>query len=97
MLPILKRKNQGTAGLIVKTRTPDKVEDSQQEDPEDHSAAIEACASTLINAVHAHDVKAVAEALNDAFSILDSMPHDEGEHTNESPHTYDAQNQKAAE
>lgn len=41
-----------------------------------------------------NDVKGVAEAIKSAFEILDSQPHEEGEHTNE-PHSYDAQNQKA--
>lgn len=93
LLPFLKLKTKPVAGIIMSKRTPDEPE-TKDEAPEDHSAAIEACASALISAVHAHDVKAVSEALADAFTILDSMPHEEGEHI--SPHSYDAQNQKAA-
>lgn len=94
MHPLFKLKAKPQTGVIVHTRSPDEELPSEKSDENDHSAAIEACASSLINAVHAHDVKAVAEALNDAFTILDAMPHEEGEHTN--PHSYDAQNQKAA-
>jgi hypothetical protein len=96
VLPFLKHKQQGNAGLIVKMRAPDEKPDS--EDSEDKDAAIHACAQDLITAIHSKDVKLVAEAIRSAFEILDEMPHEEGEHTNEpSPHTYDAQNQKAAE
>lgn len=92
MLPFLKNKQASVAGLIMKTRDPDEKQDV--EGPDEASAAIESCAQELIRAVHARDVKAVADALEDAFSILDSMPHVEGEHVE--PHSYDAQNQKAA-
>lgn len=93
MLPFLKRKNEaGIAGIIVKNRQPDEKPDS--EDKDDPSAGIHACAQALINAVHSKDAKGVSEALKDAFAILDSEPHEEGEHI--SPHSYDAQNQKAA-
>lgn len=62
-------------------------------EPEDtESLAIESCAMELIMAVHLKDIKAVAEALKNAFNILESMPHEEADH---SPHTYEAQNIKA--
>jgi hypothetical protein len=93
VLPFLKRKEASSPGLIVKTRTPDEKPEENQED--DSSAAIHACAQDLILAVHSKDVKRTAEALTAAFEILDSMPHEEGEHIN--PHSYDAQNQKASE
>lgn len=93
MLPILKRlKEAPVAGLIVKTRAPDE---KPQDESDDHSAAIEACARDLITALHAKDVKGVASAICSAFEILDSLPHEEGEHTNASPHSYDAQNKLA--
>lgn len=78
----------------MKTRAPDASPEA--EDTDDSSAAIEACASELVRAVHAKDPTAVAEALKDAFEILQSMPSEE--ETNEpSPHSYDAQNIKAAQ
>ena len=89
MLPFLKvKKDSGVAGLIMKNRSPDAP-------PEDKDS-IDACAQDLISAVHAKDAKATAEALRSAFRILDSEPHEEGEHTNKpSPHTYEAQNKAA--
>lgn len=84
MLPFLKQKQEGVATLTVKTRQPDETSEES-----DHDAAIHACAVELISAVHAHDTKGAAEALRSAFEILDSMPHEEGEHT--SPHTYEDQ------
>lgn len=90
MLPFLKNKNAQNFGLIVKTRAPD--EKPAEESSEDIDS-IEVCAQELVKAIHAKDSKAVAEALKDVFTILDSMPHEEGEHIE--PHSYDAQNIKA--
>jgi hypothetical protein len=80
-----------TGGVIVQSRNNEKPESKQ----DDNTIAIEACATALIVAVHAHDVPAAAEAIKHAFEILDSMPHEEGEHIN--PHSYDSQNIKAGE
>jgi hypothetical protein len=87
-LPFLKKRQEGgVAGLIIKRRTPDEKPPGE----DDNAAAIESCASELINAIHNKDIKAAAMALKDAFDILESMPHEEGEHT------YNEQNQLAAE
>lgn len=91
MLPFLKnRDDKSQTGIIVQERAPDADETDMG-----HSEAIAACATDLINAVHAKDTQGVADALYDAFEIMDSMPHEEAaEHIE--PHSYDAQNQKAA-
>lgn len=89
MLPFLKKKEVPAAGLIVKTRAPDEKPNENQDDSH---IAIESCAQELIRAIHAKDAKAAAMAIKDAFDILESMPHEESE-----PHSYDAQNQEAAE
>ena len=93
MLPFLKRKDQQTAGLIIKHRQPDQHSESIEES--DESAAHEACARDLLQAIESKDIKGIAEALQSAFEIMDSEPHKEGKHIE--PHSYDAQNQKAAE
>ena len=90
LLPFLKKKIAPQAGIIVKTRAPDKPDEVEQ-DQDDSSAAIESCAGELIRAIQANDVKGAAMALKDAFDILESMPHDEAE-----PHSYDSQNAIAA-
>lgn len=93
MLPFLKKKNEtGISGVMIKHRTPDEKPEETTEDDKD--AAIHACAQDLIDAVHAQDVKGAAEAIRSAFEILESMPHEEAEHT--SPHSYEAQNIQAA-
>lgn len=92
MNPIFKHLQKPVAGVIVQQMRPS----DEKPEADDQSAAIEACASELIRAVHAKDTKAVANAMADAFQILDSMPHEESNDT-PSPHTYDHQNQKAAE
>lgn len=93
MLPFLKRKDQGSAGLIIKNRTPD--EKPEQEDDKD--AAIHACAQDLIDSIHNRDVKGAAEAIRSAFDILESLPHEEGPHEGPEPHSYESQNQKAGQ
>lgn len=85
MLPFLKNKQQKASqtGVIVKQRGSDEV-------PEDDSnPGIEACAMELIIGMHTKDVKMVAKAIQSAFEILESQPHEE------SPHTYASQNIKA--
>lgn len=90
ILPFLTKKPAQT-GVIIKERTPDKKPDDQSPD----DSGIEACAEDLIHAVHAKDVKAVAEAIKAAFEILDAQPHEEGPHIE--PHSYASQNEKAGE
>lgn len=83
-MPFLKKRDkQMTSGLSIKTRTPDKTEENQEH------AGIHACAQDLMTAIHANDVKGVADALKAAFEIADKAPHEEGPHTN--PHSYDDQ------
>lgn len=77
MLPFLKSRKQ--TGLIISHRKPTgEVQESHSED--DEIAPLRAAAEDLIRAVHDKDVAAVAEALESAFEICDSMPHVEGEH-----------------
>ncbi len=87
MLPFLKNKKDsgGIAGVLIRHRQPDeKPEQEQQDDP---SAAIRACAQGLIDAVHKRDVQGVADHLYDAFEILESTPHEESQ---AEPHSYDS-------
>lgn len=82
MLPFLKKQQEaGISGVIMKHREPDEKPDSQEDDP---SAALEACASSLINGIHNRDARAVAEALRDILEIT-SEPQET------SPHSYDDQ------
>jgi hypothetical protein len=81
MLPFLKPQRKD-AGVIVSTRLPDGG--AKMDHQEGHELdGVKAAAADLIRAVHAKDESAVASALKAAFEILDSMPHDEGEHTND--------------
>jgi len=93
VLPFLKRKNEGgIAGTIIKNRTPDKDSDSKDLDD---NYNLEDCAEEIIKAVHSADKTALASALKEAFQKMEKEPHEEGPHK-PFPHTYDAQNQKAA-
>lgn len=99
MLPFLKKKDASVAGLIIKTRAPDAAPKADEnEEKDDSSAAIEACASELVRAIHSRDAKAVAAALKDAFDILEATEEETPEESEApSPHSYDAQNIKAAQ
>jgi len=86
LLPFLKRKDgTATGGILVKNRAPDE---HKEEDKDDPSAAHEACAKALLTAINSSDIKGIADALYDAFTLMDSEPHEEGEHVE--PHSYDA-------
>lgn len=63
---------------MIKERAPDMPDD--QNDPD---AALEACASDLIDAIHARDIKKAAQVMRDAFELMESQPHDEIEHKEE--------------
>lgn len=81
-LPFLKPK--ATAGVIISQRKPDGGNEIEGMDG-DEDAGLNAAAADLIRAVHSKDEMSVASALRAAFEILDSQPHEEGEHTNEEP------------
>lgn len=87
MLPFLKKKDGGIAGIIIKSRSPDKPEENQ-EDSENHG-------QRLIDAVNSGNAEQVTECLKAAFKAFDAEPHVEGKHIEK--HSYDAQNQKAGE
>lgn len=102
MLPFLKRKEQAVSSPIIKHRTPDDKSDLTNHD-EDHkdsdSEAIEACAKYFLYGIETRDVKAIAQAMVDAFDILEQRPHDEVDHEpemNEEPNSLEAMNKSAA-
>lgn len=81
MLPFLKPKK--APGVIVAEtihRDGKLDEHAEGEDMEGlRSAAVD-----LLRAINAKDENAVAKALKAAFEICDAMPHEEGEHIDES-------------
>lgn len=99
MLPFLKKKEAATTGMLIKHRSPDETPETEEYSDEEsnHSEAIEACAKDLLTAIESKDHKAIANALADAFVILEQNPHKEVEHEGTpEPHSYDAQNKAAA-
>ena len=82
ILPFLKSKMAKAPGVVMSyTRAPD--EGSTPDESMADDASLDAASQDLITAFHAKDVKGVSAALKAAFQILDAMPHEEGEHTNE--------------
>lgn len=76
-LPFLKNKNISGSIMTTKVREPDQKPDENQDDGD---AGLMSAAQDLVNAIQAGDPKGCAQALRAAFQILDSEPHDEGEH-----------------
>lgn len=79
-------KKKGLAALIISMKG--KKPEGPAEDPEMGSGespggddmGLEAAAQELIDAVGSQDAAGVASALRNSFSILESAPHEEGEH-----------------
>jgi hypothetical protein len=69
-------------GVITKIRPPDQQE-SEPEKPEEYDE-LEGIAEDILRAINMKDAKSLAEALRDAFEVIDAAPHVEGEHINES-------------
>lgn len=88
-IPYLQKKQ--IAGLIIKKRESDTLSPAENDSETEQDQGLESCAEHLIRAVHSKDAPGVAEALRAAFEVLESAPHDEAD-----PHSYDAQNTKAA-
>lgn len=87
MLPFLnKHKQQSVAGLIIKRRTPDQPEDTQDQ-PNQHCMD---CAKAILAAIEAKDEKALAKALE----MFQSGKSEEKEESNGG---FDDQNKLAAE
>lgn len=89
-LPFLKKPNR-SAGISVSVRTSSgsMAEESEgQEDQQDQG--LKYAAHDLLMAVDNRDIEAISEALRSAFQILDSEPHEEGEHIND----YDNEDQQ---
>lgn len=68
MLPFLRKPK--ASGLIVEQRKADKPNEPSEMD---------ACAQDLLSAIEAKDVKGIAAALQAAFELADSQPHEESE------------------
>lgn len=73
------------ASAILASIKPDKGEMSEDmpEHEDGDMAGLEACAQDMMDAIIKRDSKALAMAMKDMFDMLDSMPHEEGPHTEE--------------
>lgn len=76
MLPFLK-KQRPVAGIVIETRKPDEGKEPEAAGDE---SGLESAAHDLLMAIEAKDVKAMAAAMKAAFEIMESQPHEEGEH-----------------
>lgn len=69
--------------MTTKVRSPDVPETEEDQS----NQGLLAASKDLITAIQAGDEKAVAQAIQAAFEILDASPHEEGPHLNESEET----------
>ena len=74
MLPYLKDKDFGTVALS------DKIERKPDEEHEDEADSLEGAMSELHSALNSKDYKGAAAIFRSAFELLESEPHEEGEH-----------------
>lgn len=80
MLPYLKKRQ--VAALIVKNRHPNgNIDELDNSEPVEDG--LEACAKDMISAYDAKDSRQLAQALRNAFELLESEPHEEVSHNNE--------------
>jgi len=70
------------ASVIIASRKPDGKIETEGEEGEENAGLVSA-AEDLLRAIATKDATAVAQALQSAFEICDSQPHEEGEHTEE--------------
>ena len=82
-LPFLRKKHSGNASLSVEYRKPDAEGEGHHDKEDNDDEGLHACAQDIIECVSSGDKVGLAKALRAAFEILDSQPHEEGEHTNE--------------
>lgn len=87
-LPFLKKDKVGSL-MYTKRKEDGSIEHSD----EDNDAGLHASFTAIVRAINNGDMKAGAQALKEFFQIVDSQPHEEGEHEND----FDSLNQKAAE
>lgn len=80
-LPFLKPK--AVAGVIISRRKPDGATQSEESMEGETDQGLMSAAEDLIRAIHAKDGQAVTDALQAAFEIMESQPHEEGEHISE--------------
>ncbi len=92
-LPFLnKKKESGIAGTIMQQRAPDAPDASE---PESEEYSLIDCSADILDAIKSDSPEALAKALQEAFDKLESEPHEENNEP--SPHSYENQNQEAAE
>jgi hypothetical protein len=94
MLPFLKKnKDQSASGIIIKSRQPDEPDnDSGADEPE---YGQEDCAKDMMHALNTNDHEMFAAALGEFIDNHGKQP--DSNESSPSPHTYDAQNQLAAQ
>jgi len=76
-LPWTKKNNEAAAAVSA---VPDKIERKPDEPKEDEFDSLSGAMSELHSALNSKDYKGAADIFRAAFQLLDSQPHEEGEH-----------------
>lgn len=74
MLPFLKREKEASVSMPS-----DSIKREPDEGHEEYDS-MHAAAEDLLHAIQSKNVKALAECLRAAFELMESEPHEEGEH-----------------
>lgn len=82
LLPFMKNKSVSGSIMTTKMRAPDAPEEVEKSNSSIDEGLL-AASRDLISAIGTGDEKLVAQALQAAFEIIDSQPHEEGPHPEE--------------
>ena len=74
---------KGNIALAILAKSHPQTSPPADEEAQGDDMGLDAASGDLITAVKSGDVAGVSEALKNAFSILDSQPHEEGPHEEE--------------
>ncbi len=85
MLPWLKNKQVRQSGIMSTVRKADGGFTDAEPTQDQGNPGLEQCARSIMAAIDSKDVGQLAQALQDAFDVLESQPHEEGPEPQETP------------
>lgn len=74
MLPWLRNKQVKSSGITMAVRKPEGGVEEAPEPEAKENYGLKSCADALIKAIESKDSDAVAQALQDAFDVMESQP-----------------------
>lgn len=84
MLPFMKRKNLATLILAQRGKSDVEIKPEMKSPGDEIDPGLIEAAEDILRAINEKSPIVLAHALHAAFQICDAMPHEEGEHLEES-------------